>query len=610
MDSRKINTPFTPIFLKGIPKNPGVYLMISRTGKVLYVGKARDLRKRLSSYSRHLGDLHLKTGKMLSIVHKIDTILTNTEKEALILEASLIKKFRPKYNVILRDDKNYPYIKVTLNEEWPRLIMTRRRKKDGARCFGPFSSSAAMWKTISYLNTLFPLRRCKEKNLRVKTRPCLNFQMDRCLAPCVGMADHQQYMEMVHNITMALEGRNQQVVKKLKLKMDRASRDLNFEEAAMLRDRIVAIQKTMEKQIVVTSHFLDQDVISLIRHDSLVAVSFVFVREGIVNGKHAYFLDDPIGGDAQILSAVIEGYYSDDRPLPHEVILPLTPGNKELYEEWLSELKGSRVVVKVPIRGDRKNLLEMAKNNAKQLLFERTSKIADLQKILMALKDDLHLRKLPLKIECLDIANLGGEMAVGSLVAYENGSKSKSGFRHYTIQSVAGQDDYAMMAEVLRRRFSKVVDQNELPDMLLLDGGKGQLHIGMNVLAESGLENSIDIVSIAKERADEGEKIYRPGRKNPITFAKNSAALHLLMRIRDEAHRFGITFHRKLRKKKTLHSLLDEIPGIGPTRKRNLLSRLGSLKKIKDAEIETLSQVEGIGPELAETVWHFLKGKQ
>lgn len=601
-------TPFAfKEFLPAVPLQPGVYLMKSRAGEVLYVGKARELRKRLSSYARIDQAQHGKTAMLVSQVRLIETIVTNTEKEALILESSLIKQHRPKYNVILRDDKSYPLLKVTVQEDWPRLVMTRRRVKDGANYFGPFSSPSAMWESIRYLNSLFPLRRCKEKSLKPKSRPCLNHQMGRCLAPCAAKISRKEYRELVKNVLLVLEGKNQELVKELSRKMALAAADLRFEEAAQLRDRIASLNKTLEKQQVVATHGRDQDVLGFVRQEGSVAVALLFIRKGVITGQQAFFLADPVGSDPEVLTEVLSRFYSEEgRYLPQDILLPFAGTDDPLLAEWLSEEKGSTVVIVCPQRGDRVRLLEMAATNARQVLAAKKSKQISWQALAEGLQKALGLAILPERIECLDISNLGGKQAVGSLVCFIEGGMAKNRYRHYGIHTVEGPDDYAMMAEVLARRFARGLAEDDLPDLLLVDGGKGQLGVAMKICAELGVPAAVELAGIAKEKEGEGEKLYRPGRKNPIILDRHSPALLYLMRIRDEAHRYGITLHRKLRKKESLASSLEQIPGVGKARRDLLLRELGSLRRLAQASVKELAAVAGIGPTLATQIWEHL----
>ena len=580
--------------------------MLDKKSGVLYVGKAKDLRKRLASYARVSQLGQDKTAVMLSHVHKVDTLLTRTEKEALILEASLIKKHCPRYNIILRDDKNYPLLKVTIQEEWPRVLMTRRRKKDGARYFGPYSSPSAMWATLRLLASLFPLRRCKGAELQPRTRPCLNGQMHNCLAPCMGLTDRTGYQEMVARVIMVLEGHNRDLITAMGQQMDLAARDLEFERAALIRDQIQALSRTLEKQVIVATHSRDQDIFGLARKDASLALAILLVRNGTISGSRTFFLADPIGDDASILSQVLNQYYDQGDNLPQEILLPFTPDDKDLLSERLSDLRGEIVQLHIPQRGDRMQLIAMANTNAQQLFAERDHKEQSWQTLAESMVKSLRLHHPPDIIECLDISNTSGQLAVGSLVCFERGEAASHKFRHYKIRTIDGPDDYAMMAEVLERRLKRGLEENDLPDLLMVDGGRGQLGIALRVAREVGAGDilELDWLGIAKEKEEEGEKLYKPGRKNPIILPAHNPVLLYLMRIRDESHRYGVSFHRKLRNKSTLASELDTISGIGPKKKQTLLKTLGSLTQIKQASVEKLTQVPGIGPELAREIRH------
>lgn len=591
-------------FLATVSHGPGVYQMLGRR-EVLYVGKAIDLRKRLAQYAHYSGSAHSKTAVMLSHVKRVETILTTTEKEALILEASLIKKHRPRYNVILRDDKNYPLIKVTVKDQWPRVVVTRRRTRDGSRYFGPFASTSGMRTTLKLLFSMFPLRRCK--TVRPRNRPCLNYQMGRCLAPCADLVQKDTYRAMVNEALLLLEGKNKQVVTGLEQKMTQAAQELAFEKAAAYRDQIKGLQRTLELQVVAADHALDQDVFGLARHGASVGLALLFIRAGLVSGSQTFFVADPIGEDGRILTETIMQYYSSRRQPPRELLLPLTIDDEQLVHEQLVELREGPVTFRTPQRGKRMQLMEMAAANAEQVFSEQARKQKSWQILSNSLQHKLRLRNIPETIECLDISNLSGKQAVGSLVCFKEGEPEKSGFRHYRIKEKDEPDDYAMMREVLERRMETGLTKKNLPDMLLLDGGKGQLGVGVDVLSRYDLLGRIDLVAIAKEKQEEGEKLFRPGRKNPILLPAHAPALLYLMRIRDESHRFGITFHRRLRNTKTLHSPLDGVTGIGPKRKKDLLRKLGSYKRIQEAGIDELAGVPGIGPALARSIYDQLQ---
>jgi excinuclease ABC subunit C len=599
---------FPSSFLKTVPKSPGVYRMLDKQSRVLYVGKAKNLKNRLTSYTHFSGSDHNKTTVMLSKVSRVDTLLTNTEKEALILEASLIKKHKPKYNIILRDDKNYPLIKVTVQDTWPRVHMTRRRKKDGAKYFGPYSSSSSMWATLRLLADLFPLRKCKGNTVRPRKRPCLNLQMGKCLAPCVGLADHDEYQEQVNKVLMVLEGKNRSLVKELRQEMEKSAEGLLFERAAELRDQITALSRTLEKQVVASSILKNQDIFGYCRQGTSIAIAILFVREGLITGSRNFFLSEPMETDTIILSQALNQFYDTKGTPAKEILIPFAAEDAEILQERFSELLGSNVNLTIPKRGDRVRLMQMANANAAHVFDEQEKKERSWQGLSASMEKLLHLAHIPNHIECLDISNTSGKQAVGSLVCFKNGEAAKNHFRHYKIQTVHGPDDYAMMEEVLQRRFKRGIDENNLPELFIVDGGRGQLGIALRVADELGIRDDLDWIGIAKEKNSEGEKLYKPGRKNPILLKSHNPVLLYLMRIRDESHRFGVTFHRKLRAKASIASTLDEIQGIGMSRKKKLLKQLGSVKRIRESTLEELSKVNGIGKDIASAIHeHFHK---
>ena len=586
-------------FLRTVSTGPGVYQMLGKK-EVLYVGKALNLRKRLASYRRHLGDSHSRTGAMLARAQRIETILTTTEKEALILEASLIKKHRPRYNVILRDDKSYPLLKVTIQEQWPRLTVTRRRLRDGSRYFGPYASVSALRATLRLLQDLFPLRRCAR--IVPRSRPCLNFQLGHCPGPCAMPVSAEMYAARVRGVLMILEGRNQELAEALQVRMRQAARELRYEEAAQLRDQLRSLEHTLERQVVSAEHGRDQDVFGLARQDVAVGIAILFVRAGLITGAQTFLLADPLGADQDILAATIIQYYSPDRQPPSELLLPLQPSDVNLLQERLTELREAAVRLQVPQRGPRLQLMAMAEQNAKQIFAEQGKKQQAWDSLAAALGKALHLGREPRLIECVDISNTSGKQAVGALVCFRDGVKHPAGYRQYRIAGKDEPDDYAMMREVLDRRLARGMDKDNLPDLLLLDGGKGQLNLAAAALDHFALRDRIDLVAIAKEKETEGEKLFRPGRKNPIILPRHAPALLFLMRVRDEAHRFGITRHRRLRGKNTLTSELDGLLGIGASRKKLLLKAFGSVKRLKEATAEELRRLPGIGPTLAAAI--------
>ena len=583
--------------------------MKSGAGKILYVGKARDLRNRLASYRSAEAKRFSKTAAMLQKAVRVETILTATEKEALILEASLIKKHRPRYNVILRDDKNYPYIKVTVNEKWPRVFVGRRRLKDGAKYFGPYSSSSAMRDTLALIRELFPLRTCKGVNLKKRARPCLNQQMGRCPAPCCELADPATYRATVERVTAVLEGRKSELVGYLQKGMVAAAKKHEYEQAAYCRDRLVSLQKTLEKQAVAAGHSRNQDVFGLARRGLAAAVSVISVREGLVNGQQSFFMETVLGDDGEVMAGCLQQFYGDGRYLPPDILLSHQPANVELLGEWLTDLRGATVHLKTPQRGKLAELTVMAENNAIQVFADEEKKSRSNQALLTAVAKTLKLAKPPKWIECLDISNIGGKQPVGSLISFKDGEPDMKGYRHYRITGGDSPDDYGMMREVLTRRFAPD-KAGDLPDLLLIDGGKGHLNVAFQVLSQTGHLSEVELVAIAKEKKDEGEKLFRPGRKNPFLLPVYAPVLLFMMRIRDESHRFGITFHRRLRSKATLKSELDLVPGVGPARRKLLLKKFGSLKRVKAASLQELLEVEGVGPELARTIVEYLNSSK
>jgi len=576
--------------------------MVDGSGVVIYVGKAKDLKRRLSSYLRHRGHSASKTGVMVSKVERVRTMVTATEKEAFILEAALIKEHRPRYNILLRDDKNYPLIKVTVQERWPRLLMTRRRQGDGARYFGPYSSSSSMWETIKYLNKLFPLRRCKGAKLKGRERPCLNYQMKRCPAPCLGEGGREAYMRAVDAVLAVLSGKSKALIKGLEGEMAEAAAALEFERAAEIRDKISALKKTTEKQVIVSAHVKDQDVLALHSQDGVSVLAVIHVRGGVVNGFRDLYLGELTVSASESMAEIIRRFYGDEQEIPKEIIVSVLPEEGEGLADWLSDKRGNRVTLRQPKRGDGRRLVEMALDNGRRLLEDRLSRQRSWEGTREEMCRLLRLPKAPERIICMDISNIGGKQSVGAVVSFLGGEKESAAYRHYKIRTVDGPNDYASMSEVLERHLKRAEEGGFLPDLLLVDGGKGQLAMAVAAVEALNLRERVMLAGIAKERGDEGEKLYRPGRKNPIVLPPHSPILLLLMRIRDESHRFGITFHRKWRRRETLTSELQGIVGLGPVRQQALLEHLGSVSRIRTATCEELAQVPGISMTLARTI--------
>ncbi|HJX59668.1 MAG TPA: excinuclease ABC subunit UvrC [Thermodesulfobacteriota bacterium] len=594
-----------------LPTNSGVYLFKDKKGTILYVGKAGNIKHRVSSYFQRAGGKDVKTLAMLEKVAEIDTIVTDTEKEAFILENNLIKEHRPRYNVKLRDDKNYPCLRLTLEEEFPTLCIVRRIKKDRSLYFGPYPSATSLRETLKLIRRLFPIRTCLDTKFTSRLRPCINYEMGRCLGPCCDKTDPAQYREVVNEVRMFLEGKNRDLVERLEKRMEGESERLNFEAAAKIRDQIQHIETVIEKQKIVSSDFVDQDVIGFHRQDHTVIVHPLFIRAGKLLGGKGFTFPSSRLPDEEILSSFLHQYYREGRFIPEQILLPKGVPEQNLIEERLADLKGKKVQILVPVRGDRKHLLQMASENAEKYLHSEAELERDQKKILEALREKLHLRKIPRRIEAFDISNFQGGHAVGSMVFFEDGRPNKEGYRHFKIRTVEGADDYGMMYEVLLRRYQKAVGEDDLPDLVLLDGGRGQLNVAQEVFKELQVKE-IDLISLAKERTKEGtlkteEKVFHPQYKEPLILGKQSPLLHFLDRIRDEAHRFAITYHKKMRSKETIKSVIGDIPGIGKVRKRELLKHFGSVEGVKKASLDDLARAPKMDEKLAKKVYAFFR---
>ncbi|HEY9855715.1 MAG TPA: excinuclease ABC subunit UvrC [Stenomitos sp.] len=579
--------------LATLPTNPGVYLMHDAAGTILYVGKAINLRNRVRSYFREDKGHSPKVRMLVRQVDHLETISTDTEVEALVLENTLIKQHKPYFNILLKDDKTYPWLKLTTNEAYPRLIITRKRLHDGARYFGPYPDTGAMYATMRLIKQLFPLR--QRPKPQFKDRPCLNYAIGRCLGPCQGLVSPEEYRQVVDKVIAFLEGRHKDLLRDLKAQMAEASEALDFERAAKARDAIQAITRLMEDQKVVAEKESDQDVLGIALDEVSVALQLFEVREGKLLGRKAFMLDRNGFEAAEILSAFLSQYYAGTDRLPKEILLAEPVADAEVVASWLSARRGSKVLLTVPQRGDKLKLLEMVTYNAQQALEqERLKRWAAVergpQKALSELAAALGLDELPRRIEGYDIAHVQGSDTVASMVVFVDGAPAKSEYRRFKIKSVEGVDDFASMREVIRRRFKHLAggDREEaswpMPDLVLIDGGKGQLASALESLDELGVE--VPIFGLAKQF----EEIYLPGRRDPIRLSKRSAALHLIQRVRDEAHRFANTFHGKLRGKRMTRSALDDVPGIGEKRKLHLLKTLGSVEAMRAMSVEELAE--------------------
>jgi len=603
------------------PRSPGVYLMKDVAGKVIYVGKARDLRSRLRNYVGG-GDTRPMIPFLVSRIQDIEWILTDTEKEALILENTLIKEHRPRYNIDFRDDKTYFNIRVLATETFPRFQLVRRPKKDGARYFGPYPSSSSAKETLRFLQTVFPLRTCRDVELRSRRRPCLEYQIGRCLGPCVQLVTEGDYQNAVRDALTFLEGRETDLLLNLESRMKDAAKALQFEEAAALRDRIASIRKTLEIQRTASLAARDQDVFGLYREGGLTQVCLLKVRAGKMVGKRTFPLIRVGLPTGEILAAVFTRYYDAGHEIPGEIMLPEETEDRPVLEEWLGEKRGRSVRILIPKRGQGRALIGMANRNSESTL-KIMQQTASPDEAMKRLVTALGLRKTPERMECFDISNIGGEYAVGSMVVFSHGVPDKDHYRRFRIRTIFGADDYAMMYEVLKRRYSR---RGDLPDLLMVDGGKGQLSVAISVLKDMDI-GGVDVIALAKggyqageepRCADQkgrhepkdrssGDRVFLPARKDAIDISRWPAALFLLQRLRDEAHRFAVTYHRKVKEKEDFSSLLDRIPGVGPEKRKALLKGLGDMGKIREATVFDLQKIKGIGKELAQAIVVFFR---
>lgn len=602
------------IDLRKYPTAAGVYQMFGANDEILYVGKAKQLRNRLRSYFSAGGDGRAHIPLLMVKVQRIEVIVTDTEKEALLLENTLIKKHRPRYNIDLRDDKTYVSVRIDLREDFPALQIVRNVKNDGANYFGPYSSAGAIRQTLKEIYRIFPLRHSSIERCRKRGRPCLFHQIGQCSAPCHGKISAADYRLLVNGVVDLLEGRESQVMGLLQEQMQLASTELRFEDAARIRDQIGSIKKSVEKQKVADFSGGNQDVIGLHREGGEVELALLFIRHGKLIGSRCYplqwSLDLP-----ELLSGFLLEYYTRDVILPDQLLLPFDLEDSSLLAEWLSEKRGKKVALLTPQRGEKKRLCLLAQRNAEESFRQRGSQRDARISLLNELQGKFHLSKLPRRIECYDISNVQGAHTVGSMVVLIDGEAANSEYRRFKIKTVEGSNDYASLAEVLRRRLRRGIEEQDLPQMILIDGGRGQLGVLSGVLNEFALADRIGAVGIAKSRVVANvrgkavqrseERFFLPGRKNPVSFRSGSATLFLLERLRDEAHRFAITYHRKLRSKASLHSVLENIPGVGPTRRKALLKYFGSLKQVRAASLEDLQQMPGLPPSLAESIYQY-----
>jgi excinuclease ABC subunit C len=615
--------------LKAAPTSPGVYLMRDAANEIIYVGKAINLRNRLRSY---FGTPHGQTPKVRKMVERIDDfefIVCDTELEALILECTLIKRHRPRYNVVMKDDKNYPYLKINVQDPWAQVTITRRMLSDGARYFGPYADVGSVRKTLDLLNKLFPYRSCDRIITGHDERPCLDFHIKRCLGPCIGAVDRETYNEVIRQVTLFLEGKHEEIIRRLKGQMDAAAENLEYERAAIFRDQIAAIEKVGERQKVVSTDAQDQDVLAFARYNGEACVQVFFVRNGRLIGRENFVLQGTSEEDGrQIMTSFVKQFYDQAVEVPPKILLPNPLDEEAVIEAWLRDKRGEKVRLQVPKQGDGKRLVDMVSENAKQVLEQmRVKWLADQQRqdtALVPLAEALGLPTPPKRVECFDISNIQGTSNVASMVVFEDGKPKTAHYRRFKIKTVEGSNDFASMAEVLGRRFKYLAQQLEsgaennletddkppedaepgkgsfafpAPDLVILDGGKGQLSAAMDVMRDLKLD-WIPMVGLAKEN----EELYLPHSNEPVLLPRTSQALYLVQRIRDEAHRFAISYHRNVRNKKTFESALDQIRGIGPRRKQALMRHYGSIKAIREAGVDDLAAVVGMTRSAAEKI--------
>jgi len=606
--------------LDNLPIKPGVYLHKNKQGKVIYVGKAVNLRSRVRSYFHKSARQHAKTNRLVKEIADIDFIVADSELEALLLENTLIKKYQPHYNVRLKDDKRYPYIKVHWQEDYPRVTTTRRLQNDGARYFGPYTAAWAAYQTLDLVRKIFPYLTCTRTITGQDERACLYYHIGRCAAPCIGAVNKEEYRRIIDDLCDFLNGHTGSVVAELQQEMQAAAAQLDFEKAAQLRDQLKAIDQVVEKQKVVNAGTLNEDVIAFARADGDACVQVFFIRGGKLVGRDYFVLDGAVDeADSEIMSSFLKQFYDQAANIPPQILLPQEVDELMIIRDWLKSKRGQKVTLKVPRRGKQKKLLDMAAQNAAETLSHlRARWAADETKQtegLTELQQALDLAEPPVRMECYDISTLQGTNTVGSMVVFVKGVPRKSDYRRFKIRGVRGQDDYAGLQEMLRRRFKRMTDKGYTPDttapkpkaqqdnawalipnLVVIDGGKGQLNAALEVLDEFDLRDAIPIIGLAKRE----EEVFIPEQPEPIVLPRGSQGLFLLQRLRDETHRFGVTYHRNLRGKSAIRSSLDDIEGIGPKRRQALLRKFGSIKAMREASVDELAAVPGMNRRVAE----------
>ena len=611
--------------LETIPTGTGVYMMKDTRNEVIYVGKAKNLRSRVRSYFQSSGDERLFIKFLVKRIADINFVLTDTEKEALILENNLIKQFKPRFNINLRDDKTFVSIKLDMNQKFPYPVIVRQiepsadkgkgpKKSSNILYFGPYSSSRAVRETLRYVNSLFPIRKCSQSVFKSRVRPCLYYQIGQCMAPCYDQVDEATYRELINEIILVLKGKNAELLKVIKKKMCDASVALKYEKAAKFRDRIFAIEKTVEKQKISTLEFVDRDVFGYYGDGNSIQIQAMFIRNGNLEDIASYRFSTIKNTLSNVFCSFLNQFYVQTRFIPDEVVMPVESEDREILEDLLSDKKGHKIKVIYPKRGEKFKLLEMATKNAENAFKIRQKVGDDIDSNMASLKKHLGLTNIPQKMECFDISNLGGKQAVGSMVTFENGVPVKSKYKRYKIKTVSQSDDYAMMYEVLTRRYTRAFKEDDFPDLTVIDGGKGQLGIARRVFDELGIER-VDLIALAKakrkvtERADSkqklDERIFIGDNSDPIVLNQDSSELRLLVNIRDEAHRFALAYHRKLRKEQYYKSPLDKITGIGQVKKKNLLKHFGDMQKIRNASLDGLGEVKSITTKDAKYIYNY-----
>ena len=585
-----------------LPTTPGVYLWRDKYQRIIYVGKAINLRNRVRSYVQQDVNRSVKVTAMMRRAWDVETIQTKTEMEALILEATLIKEHHPKYNIMLRDDKTYPYVKVTVQEEYPRLFMTRRLERDGAKYFGPFTDVTAVHHVLRILRSYYPLRTCKSMKVE---RPCLQYHMHYCEGPCMKYVTVEAYRKYIDDIVALFEGKQVQVIQEITSKMEQASEDLEFELAAKYRDDLLSIQKVQEKQRMVTQRG-DMDVLGMAIDGPMACIQLFFIRSGRLLGRENYFVQHEGDSPELVMTEFIKQYYGGSTFIPKELLLPMDSVDRELFSEWFTSMKGQQVDVSVPQRGYKKDLIKMAEENAQNFLAERRRQwqytIDKAGGAVKKLAEVLDLPRLPERMECYDISHMQGAETVASMVVFEGGKPAKREYRRFKLKTVQGKpDDFASMAEIMERRYGNEKDW-PMPDLIIIDGGKGQLNSALPVIRAMGVTD-VPVISLAKRI----EEVFVEGESESIILEHHTPELQLLQQIRDEAHRFAITYHRRLRGKRNLESVLDHIEGIGPKRRKALYKHFGNLDAMRVAELEELESVEGMNKKAALAVYEFFR---